>query len=97
LNKLEIPKPEIKELFKDWYYFTDFNYVIKILGNGRGHPDPEVEDEPFLQELQSLHNINDIPSPEPFQSFLSKWNLLDEESKEYVKDYKHYQIEKKHR
>ena len=95
LKEIDIPASEHEKVLQDWYQLTERDYTYYIIGGSQrpaGYADNKIE-----QEWEALRSSQKASTPDEIRTFLQKWDLLNVEREEQLKDYEYYQEHRKHR
>lgn len=96
LKSIGVKESELDGILKEWHTFTIRDYAHGILGEGQI---PTHLGDQAVKDYQSFRkrDLSNLPSPDEIEIFLEKYNLLNEERKEQLCDYRYYLTHKTHR
>ena len=98
LKALGVSSPKIENVLSVEYPYMDFdysNYVTRDLGRGLNGEALKAWGEFFSSDVRK--GIGYQPSPDELEKFLASVDLLSDEVKERLEDYRHFLKTRKHR
>jgi hypothetical protein len=96
LRKVGVQERDIPQLMAEWHRFTEYDYVLYILG---GHTVPVTLDPEITAEWKSLRSggLAKIPTPDELRSFLDRRGFMTFEIAGYLEDYEYYRLHRSQR
>jgi len=98
LRNLGIEQNTIDQIVENslWHQFTEFDYVLYILG---GSTIPQSLPRDKIQAWKELRHreLHNIARPEELTAFIQECNLLTPEIQKLIEDYRYYIEFRKHR
>ena len=96
LSELGVDASKTHEALEEFHKFTELDYVLNITGGSYVLADVPSEFSDRLNELRS-GEFDKIASPDKIEQFFKDANILTEQRKELLEDYKFFIREKHHK